>query len=49
MTECAGECTSGIDVCDTVADCPVFVGPPVGCEAAPEGPPFLKTCRYAMD
>jgi hypothetical protein len=47
MTECSGECTSGIDACDTVGDCPVFLGPPVGCEADPEGPPFLKTCRYA--
>jgi hypothetical protein len=47
MTECSGECTSGIDVCDTVRDCPVFVGPPVGCKADAEGPPFLKTCRYA--
>jgi hypothetical protein len=49
MTECSGECTSGIDVCDTVADCPVFVGPPVGCEADADGPPFFKTCRYAME
>jgi hypothetical protein len=47
MTECSGQCMSGIDVCDTIADCPVFVGPPTGCDADPLGPPFLKTCRYA--
>jgi hypothetical protein len=37
---------SGIDVCDTVSDCPHFIGPPVGCEADPDVLPFLKTCRY---
>lgn len=46
MTECRGMCTSGIDVCDTVADCPEFLGPPVGCEHDPYYPPFIKTCRY---
>jgi hypothetical protein len=46
MTECTGMCMSGIDVCETVRDCPVFLGPPTGCEAAPEGPAFLKTCSY---
>jgi hypothetical protein len=46
MTQCTGMCMSGIDVCDTVQDCPHFIGPPTGCEADPEGPPFLKTCRY---
>jgi hypothetical protein len=46
MTECTEECMSGIDVCDTVADCPVFIGAPTGCDADPAGPSFLKTCRY---
>jgi hypothetical protein len=46
VTACSGGCTSGIDVCDTVADCPNFLGPPTGCAADAEGPPFLKTCRY---
>ena len=47
MTACAGSCTSGVDVCDSVADCPNFVGPPIGCEPDPDGPPFVKLCRYA--
>jgi hypothetical protein len=47
MVACDGACTSGIDVCDTIADCPVFLGPPIGCAADPKGAPFLKTCRYA--
>jgi hypothetical protein len=46
MTACAGSCMSGIDVCDTIADCPEFLGPPTGCEADPAHPQFLKTCRY---
>lgn len=46
MTDCSGQCMSGIDVCETVNDCPDFIGPPTGCTAAPEGPPFLKTCQY---
>ena len=46
MSLCTGSCTTGIDVCDTVEDCPAFVGPPVGCESDPEGPAFLKYCRY---
>lgn len=46
MTSCSGSCTSGIDVCDSIRDCPNFIGPPIGCEAEPDGPPFLKTCRY---
>jgi hypothetical protein len=46
MTECTGMCVNGIDVCETVRDCPVFLGPPTGCEADPEGPAFLKTCQY---
>lgn len=46
MTECATDCMSGVDVCDTVEDCPYFVGPPTGCAAHPNNPPFLKTCQY---
>jgi hypothetical protein len=46
MTYCGGSCMSGIDVCDTIADCPEFLGQPTGCDANPEHPPFLKTCRY---
>ena len=46
MTECTGSCTSGIDVCDTVKDCPDFVGPPTGCRPDPGGAPFVKTCVY---
>lgn len=48
MTECTGMCKSGIDVCETVRDCPDFVGPATGCAADPSGPPFLKTCEYAF-
>ena len=46
MTSCAGTCASGIDVCDTISDCPTFLGPATGCAADADGPPFLKTCRY---
>jgi hypothetical protein len=47
MTECSGMCMSGIDVCETVQDCPYFLGPPTGCTADAGGPAFLKTCDYA--
>jgi hypothetical protein len=46
ITVCSGMCTSGIDVCSSLADCPEFLGPPIACKADPDGPPFLKTCRY---
>jgi hypothetical protein len=38
-------CMTGIWTCLTVADCPPFIGPPIGCDPH-EKVPFLKTCRY---
>jgi hypothetical protein len=48
LTACESACTSGIDVCATIADCPHFGGPPTGCSADPDGLPSVRICRYAF-
>jgi hypothetical protein len=45
-TQCSGMCMSGGWACGSLKDCPDFIGPAIACEADPEYPPFLKTCKY---
>lgn len=48
VTSCESSCASGIDVCLTVADCPDFIGPPIGCAPDPDLPFGIQVCQYAV-
>jgi hypothetical protein len=48
VTSCETSCASGIDVCLSVADCPDFIGPPIGCAPDPDLAFGIKVCQYAV-